>query len=81
MKDETRSKLQVPAWFKAQSANVIHKKAFEPKKSECHLTDITAVVLNIKKTANEREIFNEMIRLKQTRVEELRRLVSISHLK
>jgi hypothetical protein len=52
----------VAAWFKAQSANVIHKKPFEPKKSECPLTDITAVVLNIKKTANEREAFNEIIR-------------------
>jgi hypothetical protein len=35
---------------------------FEPKKSERPLTDITAVVLNINKTANEREVFNEMIR-------------------
>jgi len=40
----------------------IHKKPFEPKKSECPLTDVTAVVLNIKKTANEREVFNEMIK-------------------
>jgi len=47
MEDETRSKLQVSAWFKAQSANVIHKKPFEPKESECSLTDIKAVVLNI----------------------------------
>jgi len=52
MEDETRSKLLVAAWFKAQSANVIHKP-FEPKKCECLLTDITAMVLNIKKTANE----------------------------
>lgn len=50
------------AWFKAQSANVIHKKPFEPKKSERPLTAISAVVLNIKKTANEREVFSEMIR-------------------
>lgn len=50
------------AWFKAQSANVIHKKPFEPKKSECPLNDITAVVLKIKKTANEREVFNEIFR-------------------
>jgi hypothetical protein len=62
MEDETRSKLQVAAWFKAQSANVIHKKPFEPKKSECPLNDITAVVLKIKKTANEREVFNEIFR-------------------
>jgi hypothetical protein len=62
MEDETRSKLQVAAWFKAQSANVIHKKPFEPKKSERPLTAISAVVLNIKKTANEREVFSEMIR-------------------
>jgi hypothetical protein len=62
MEDETRSKLQVAAWFTAQSANIIHKKRFEPKKSECPLTDITAVVLNITKTANEKEVFNEMIR-------------------
>jgi len=62
MKDETRSKLQVVAWFKAQSANVIYKKPFEPKKSQRPLTDIMVVVLNIKKTANEREVFNEMIR-------------------
>jgi len=60
MEDETRSKLQVAAWFKAQSANVFHKKPFETKKSECPLNDITAVVLNIKKTANEREVFNEL---------------------
>jgi hypothetical protein len=35
MEDETRSKLQETAQFKAQSANVIHKKPFETKKSEC----------------------------------------------
>jgi hypothetical protein len=31
VEDETRSKLQVAAWFKAQFANVIHKKRFEPR--------------------------------------------------
>jgi hypothetical protein len=47
MEDETRSKLQVAAWFKTESANVIHKKLFETKNSECRLTDITAVVPSI----------------------------------
>ena len=81
MEDETRSKLLKAAQFKTQFANVVHKNPFEPQKSEHPIIYIKAVVLNIMRTANEREVFNEMIRSKHAKVEELMRLVSISNLK
>jgi hypothetical protein len=77
MEEETR-KLQQAAQFKAQPATVIHKKPFEPKKSDCPLTDITAVELNTERRAKEREEFNAKIRLEQAELEELRRMVCVN---
>lgn len=57
MEDEIRSKLQETARFKTRFAIAIHKKPFEPQKSEHPIIYITAVVLNIKRTAKEREVF------------------------
>ena len=73
LEDEAR-KLQEAAQFKARPADVIHKKPFEPKKSERPLMDITTVELNTERRAKEREEFDTMIKAEHAKQEELRRL-------
>ena len=78
MEGEAR-KLQEAAQFKARPADVIHKKPFEPKKSERPLTDITTVELNTERRAKEREEFDAMIKEEHAKVEEFRRMVCINN--
>jgi hypothetical protein len=78
MNEEAR-KRQTGAQFKARPADVIHKKPFEPKKSERPLTDITIVELNTERRAKERHEFDEMVKAEHEKMEELRRLVCISN--
>ena len=78
MEDEAR-KLQEAAQFKARPADVIHKKPFEPKKSERPLTDITTVELNTERRAKEREEFDTLLKAEHAKLEELRRLVCINN--
>ncbi|PNF25470.1 hypothetical protein B7P43_G06000 [Cryptotermes secundus] len=73
MEEEAR-KLQQAAQFKARPAIVLHKKPFEPKKSNNPFTDITAIELNTERRAKEREEFDTKIKLEQAELEELRRL-------
>ena len=58
---------------------MIHKKPFEPKKSERPLTDITTVELNTERRAKEREEFDNMIKAEHAKLEEYRRLVCINN--
>lgn len=78
MEDEAR-KLQEAAQFKARPADVIHKKPFEPKKSERPLTDITIVELNTERRAKEREEFDSLLKSEHAKLEKLRRLVCINN--
>jgi hypothetical protein len=78
LEDEAR-KMQEAAQFRARPADVIHKKPFEPKKSERPLTDITMVELNTERRAKERDEFDAMIKAEQAKLEELRRLVCINN--
>jgi hypothetical protein len=68
--DEAR-KLQEAAQFKASPADVIHKKPFESKKSERHLTDKTTVELNTERRAKEREAYDTKIKAKHAELEEV----------
>jgi len=75
LEDEAR-KLQEAAQFKARPADVIiHKKPFEPKKSECPVTDTKIVELNTEQRAERRE----MIKAIDAKLEKLRRLVCINN--
>lgn len=78
MEDEAR-KLQEAAQFKARPADIIHKKPFEPKKSERPLTDITTVQLNTERRAKEREEFETMVKAEHAKLEELRQQVCINN--
>jgi len=78
LEDEAR-KLQEAAQFKARPASVIHKKPFEPRKSERPLTDITTVKLNTELRAKEREEFDTMVKAEHAKLEELRRAVCINN--
>jgi targeting protein for Xklp2 len=80
MEEEAR-KLQQASQFKARPAVVIHKKAFEPKKSNRPLTDITEIELNTEKRAKERKEFDTKIKLEQMELEQLRQLVCIYNVK
>ena len=78
MEDEAR-KLQEAVQFRARPADVIHKKPFEPKKSERPLTDITTVKLNTERRAKEREEFDTMLKAEHAKLEELIRQVCINN--
>lgn len=63
--------------FKARPPTVLYKKPFEPKPEAKPLTEITEFNLNTDKRAKERELFEEDLRKKQERLEQLRKEVTV----
>lgn len=63
--------------FKARPPTVLYKKPFEPKTESKPLTEITEFHLNTDKRAKKRESFEEYLKRKEERKEQIKKEVSI----
>lgn len=66
-----------PSVFKARPATVLYTKPFEPKLETKPLTEITEFHLNTDRRAKEREAFDEDLKKREERIEQLKKEVSI----